>query len=116
MATGGVDTPEASAFVECCAMLFEVIDNPESLAWKLYSKGFISDETRNRATQQTSTREERVTVLLAAVEKQIRVNPKRLYNLLEILSADKSTASVKEMLSAACEYSVHMTRPLKNVV
>ena len=104
MATVGADNNEARAFAECSAVLFEVIDNPESLAWNLYAKGLVSLEIRSKATQHTSTREERVTVLLSAVERQIRTHPKRFNDLLEVLSVDKSTTQVKEKLSAACKY------------
>ena len=101
---GWSDSNGASTFAECSTILIYVIDNlSNSLAWILYTKGFISLKTHSRVTQQMqmSIRKERVMVLLTVVEKQIHVDPKQSKDLLEVFSVDNSTV---QKLSAAYEH------------
>ena len=88
------DPPEVKAFTECSELLYTTIENPESLAWKLFSVRLISKETRTKANQQSQTREYKMTTLLEALETQIVANPRNFYEILKVMPSEQLKAKL----------------------
>ena len=96
MATAGGVSAEAEAFRKCSELLYNGIQNLESLAWSCFSKGMISSETRNRVTNQNFARGDKANILLEAIEAKIKLSPESFYQLADILTDDKLKGKLLE--------------------
>ena len=76
MATGGENfNPAYETFRKHSADLLTVIQNPEVLAWELYSKGVVSSTVVEFTNNMMHGRSTRTSNLLVAVDSQIEVDP-----------------------------------------
>ena len=77
------------AFRKHYAVLLETIDNPTILAARLYSDDVLSRHTRDKINELTLT-EQKVTELLVATEKTIRLDPSNYHKFVEALEKESS--------------------------
>ena len=76
MATGGENfNPAYEAFRKHSADLLTVIQDPEVLAWELYSKSVVTSTVVEFANNMMHERGERTSNLLMAVDLRIAVDP-----------------------------------------
>lgn len=76
--------PEVQAFREYFHFLAKAITNPEELALKVYSKGFLTDQTRDDICLSSAESNKRTTILLVAVQRQL--NSERMNTFTGVLS------------------------------
>ena len=88
MATGGGEnfSPAYETFRKHSADLLMVIQDPEVLAWELYSKDIITVDEREAACYHMHSRGMRTSSLLSAVESRIAVNPRAFDVFLSMLA------------------------------
>ena len=77
---------ESETLRKCCADLIKEIEDPELLAWELYSSNVISKKQVDEVSIAGQSAVQRKTRLLSAVGDQIPPNPARFQNLLLVLS------------------------------
>ena len=96
MATGGREcfNPAFEAFRKHSADLLTVIQDPEVLAWDLYSKDIITVDERDAACYHLHGRNMRTSNLLSAVESRIKVNPGAFDVLLSVLAKQPSMSDL----------------------
>ena len=86
MATGGENfNPAYETFRKHSADLLTVIQNPEVLAWELYSKGVVSSTVVEFTNNMMHGRSTRTSNLLVAVDSQIEVDPRVFDVFLSVL-------------------------------
>ena len=96
MATGGRENfnPAYEIFRKQSADLLIVIQDPEVLAWELYAENIIPAAVRDAVTNMTHERGMRTSKLLAAVESQIAVDPKKFNVFLSVLAKEPSMSDL----------------------
>ena len=86
MATGGENFNAAyEAFRKHSADLLTVIQDPEVLAWELFSENVVTSAVVEFANNMTHERGERTSKLLMAVGSQIAVDPRTFDVFLSVL-------------------------------
>ena len=103
MATGGRESfnPAYEAFRKHSADLLTVIQDPEILAWELYSKDIITLDERNAACYHLHGRSMRTSNLLSAVESRIKVNPGAFDVFLTVLAKKPSMSDLHRRIKDA---------------
>ena len=96
MATGGGESfnPAYKAFREHSDDLHTVIQDPEDLAWKLYSKDIITADEREAACYRMHGRSMRTSSMLSAVESKIEVDPGKFDVFLSVLAKQPSMSDL----------------------
>ena len=96
MATGGGKNfnPAYETFRKHSADLLTVIQDPEVLAWELYSKDIITVDEREAACYHMHSRGMRTSSLLSAVESKIAVNPGAFDVFLSVLAKRPSMSDL----------------------
>ena len=86
-ANGGESVnPAGKTFRKYSAQLLTAIQDPEVLAWDLYSVDIISQAVRDSATNTMHERRVRTSKLLEAVESQISLDPNTFDVFLSVLA------------------------------
>ena len=103
MATGGRESfnPANKAFRKHSADLLTVIQDPEILAWELYSKDIITVDERDDACYHLHGRNMRTSNLLSAVESKIKVNPGAFEVFLAVLAKQPSMSDLCRRMTDA---------------
>ena len=84
--SGGSVNAAGKTFRKYSAQLFTAIQDPEVLAWELYSEAIISQAVRDSATNTMHERGVRTSKLLEAVESQILLDPNTFDVFLSVLA------------------------------
>ena len=82
------DTPEYCTFREYYYRLVQTIQDPLSLAARLFSQGIITSAVKEQMSMLGLSRLEKNNVLLNAVEMKIQTDPSVLHVFLETLNED----------------------------
>ena len=103
MATSGRESinPAYEAFRKHSADLLTIIQNPEVLAWELYSKDIITLDERNAACYHLHDRSMRTSNLLSAVESRIAVDPGAFDVFLSVLAKQPSMSDLHRRMKDA---------------
>ena len=88
----------AEAFRKCSAELLIGIQNPELLAWQLYSDEVVSETVADEVSVVGLSAVQRKTRLLSAVRDQITVDPNKFQNLLQALRKQPPLKDVADKL------------------
>ena len=98
--SAAVDGPsaESETFRKCSSDLHKGIQDPESLAWELYSDGVVSETVVDEVSVLGLSAIQRKTKLLSAVRDAIAVDPTKFQNLLTALQKRPPLKSVAEKL------------------
>ena len=91
---------ESKAFRKCSADLIRGIQDPELLAWELYSDEVVSEVIVDEISVVGLSAVQRKTRLLSAVRDQIAVDPTKFQNLLLVLRNQPQLKGVAEKLKA----------------
>ena len=96
MATGGGESfnPAYEAFRKHSADLHTVIQDPNDLAWELYSKDIITAHEREDACYHMHGRSMRTSSMLSAVESKIEVDPGKFDVFLSVLAKQPSMSDL----------------------
>ena len=89
---------ESEAFRKCSADLIRGIQDPELLAWELYSDDIIPEIIVDKVSVVGLSGVQRKTRLLTAVRDQITVDRKKFQKLLMVLRSQPSLKGVAEKL------------------
>ena len=93
----------SEAFRKCSTDLIRGIQDPELLAWELYSDDVVSETVMDEVSVVGLSDVQRKTRLLNAVRAQITVHPAKFQNLLRTLRRQPSLKDVAEKLKTAYE-------------
>ena len=88
----------SEAFRKCSADLIRGIQDPELLAWELYSDDVVSETVVDEVSVMGLSSVQRKTRLLSAVRDQIAVDPAKFQNLLLALRKRPPLKDVAEKL------------------
>ena len=100
------ETPEYRTFREHYDSLYHAIQDPLSLANRLFTQGIIALAVKEQMSVSPLSRLEKNNALLGAIDMQIRTNPSTLNTLLSILNEDSSVQSlVKNMRGKQCMHA-----------
>ena len=88
--TGGTQSAECSSFQNHFADLYESIQNPTTLAVRLFTADLLSRETRKRICSRAVIDSDKVTEILDAVETMIRLDSSNFYKFVEELGKESS--------------------------
>ena len=88
----------SEAFRKCSADLMRGIQDPELLAWELYSDEVISETVVDEVSVVGLSGVQRKTRLLSAVRDQIAVDPNKFQNLLQALRKQPPLKDVADKL------------------
>ena len=91
---------ESKAFRKCSANLIRAIEDPELLAWELYSDEVISESVVDEVSTVGLSSVQRKTRLLSAVRDTIADDPDKFQNLLIVLRNQPSLKGVADKLKA----------------
>ena len=94
---------ESEAFRKYSADLIREIQDPELLAWELYSDDVISQTGMDKVSMVGLSSVQRKTRLLDAVRLQIATDPTKFQNLLKVLRNQPQLKDVAEKLKTAYE-------------
>ena len=97
---------ESKAFRKCSADLIRGIQDPELLAWELYTGNVVSEMVVDDMSMVGLSNLQRKTRLLNAARAQITVHPSKFENLLQALRKQPSLKGMAEKLKTAYE-SIH---------
>ena len=97
---------ESEAFRKCSADLIRGIQDPELLAWELYSDDVISQTVMDKVSVVGLSSVQRKTRLLDAVRLQITTDPTKFQNLLKVLRNQPQLKDVAEKLKTAYESQI----------
>ena len=108
MATSGGKNfnPAYETFRKHSADLLTVIQDPEVLAWDLYSKDIITVDEREAACYHLHGRRMRTSSLLSAVESKIVVNPGAFDVFLSVLAKRPSMSDLHRRMKDTYSKSV----------
>ena len=96
-------TTECRIFREHYDRLYNAIQDPLSLATRLFTSNIITSAVREEMSAMGRTRLDRNNALLSAVETRIRTDPSRLQEFLAYLNEDPSMQSlVKNIRGKKC--------------
>ena len=88
----------SEAFRKCSADLIRGIQDPELLAWELYSDDVVSETVVDEVSVVGLSGVQRKTRLLSAVRDQIAVDPTKFQNLLHALRKQPPLKDVADRL------------------
>jgi len=115
-------TPEQQAFARSYNTLQDFIAhslNPDSFANQLYSQNLITKDKRTEAQSINQSVQRKCTLLLEAVETQIKYDPTKFHDFLEILSEDSAMETLSDILRDTYEHQVppdaRLTKPLSHI-
>ena len=91
----------AATFKKFSGELMTVIQDPELLAWELYSEGIITVDEREAACHHMHFRSMRTSSLLSAVEGKIKVDPAKFDVFLSVLAKNSSFTDICEKMKGA---------------
>ena len=91
---------ESEAFRKCSADLIREIQDPELLAWELYSNDVVLESVTEEVSMMGLSVVQRKTRLLNAVRVQIAIAPAKFQKLLLVLTKQPSLKDVAEKLKA----------------
>ena len=94
---------EFEAFRKCSADLIRKIQDPELLAWELYSDNILSQTAIDEVSVVELSTMQRKTKLLNAVRLQIVFDPTKFQNFLQVLRKQPSLEGVAEKLKTTYE-------------
>ena len=92
------ETPEYCTFREHYDRLYHAIQDPLSLATRLFSQGIIASAVKERMSMLGLSRLEKNNVLLNAVEMKIQTDPSVLHVFLATLNEDTSMQPLAESM------------------
>ena len=104
-------SPEQRAFRERYGILqdaFIHLLNLDSFANKLYAQKFITQDRHSEAQSQHHTEQRRCTLLLDAVDNQIKYKPRRFHDFLKLLSEDPAMEDVSKTMQVTYEEQVSL--------
>ena len=90
----------SEAFRKCSADLIRGIQDPELLAWELYSDEIVSETVVDEVSVVGLSGVQRKTRLLSAVRDLIAVDPAKFQNLLLVLRNQPQLKGVAEKMKA----------------
>ena len=96
------ETPEYRTFREHYDRLYHAIQDPLSLAARLFSQGIIPSAVKEQMSMLGVSRLEKNNVLLSAVEMKIQTDPSVLQVFLPTLNEDPSMLSLAESMQSKC--------------
>ena len=96
------ETPEYRTFREYYDRLVHAIQDPLSLATRLFSQGIITYEIKDRVNILALSKLEKTDKLLSAIEGQIRSDPNMFQNFLSALNKDSSMQPQVESMQSKC--------------
>ena len=96
------ETPECCSFRKHYDRLYHVIQDPLSLATRLYSQGIITSAVKEQMSILGVSRLEKNNALLSAVEMQIQTDASVLHVFLATLNEDPSMQSLAESMQSKC--------------
>ena len=89
-----ISTSVASRALRKSYKLFKDSVDPDSLVAVLYSNMLLTPDERERATQTTETANQRLQVILMALERRISADPNVFHTLLTVLMAEPALEAV----------------------
>ena len=89
-----ISTSVASRALRKSYKLFKDSVDPDSLVAVLYSNMLLTPDERERATQKTETANQRLQVILMALERRISADPNVFHTLLTALMAEPALEAV----------------------
>ena len=104
-------TAEFEAFRKCSADLIRGIQDPELLAWELYSDDVVSETVVDEVSVMGLSSVQRKTRLLSAVRDQIAVDPAKFQNLLLALRKRPPLKDVAEKLETIYNCGMYTAIP-----
>ena len=96
-------TAESEAFRKCSADLIRGIQDPELLAWELYSDDVVSETVVDEVSVVGLSGVQKKSRLLSAVRDQIAVDPAKFQNFLQALNKQPPLIKVAKKLEANCD-------------
>ena len=90
------ETPEYRTFRQYYDRLYNAIQDPLSLATRLFASNIVTSAVREEMSAMGRTRLDRNNALLGAVETRIQTDPSRLQEFLSHLNEDPSMQSLVE--------------------
>ena len=96
------ETPEYCTFREHYYRLYHAIQDPLSVATRLFARSIITSAVTGRMIAMGLSTLEKNSVLLSAVEMQIRTDPKTFYEFLSALNEDPSMWGLVESIQSKC--------------
>ena len=96
------ETPEYCTFREHYDRLYQAIQDPLSLAARLYSQGIITSAVKENMSVPAFSRLEKNNALLSAVEMQIHTNSSAYHVFLSALKEDTTMLSLVESMQSKC--------------
>ena len=89
--------PEFRALQKCNDLFTRSLD-PENLAPVLYSRGLLTLQEKERATQQTSTSSQKLDEIFKGMMRRVCVNPQCFKTILEALSEEQANTFVAKRI------------------
>ena len=96
------ETPECRTFREHYDRLYHAIQDPLSLATRLFSQGIIPSAVKEQMSVLGVSRLEKNNVLLNAVEMKIQTDASVLHVFLSTLNEDTSMQPLVESIQSKC--------------
>ena len=96
------ETPEYRTFREHYDRLYHAIQDPLTLATRLFARSIITSAVTGRMIAMGLSTLEKNSVLLSAVEMQIRTGPKTFYEFLSALNEDPSMWALVGSIQSKC--------------
>ena len=101
------ETPEYRAFREHYDRLYHAIQDPLSLATRLFSRGIITSVVKEKVTVSALTRLEKNDALLTAVLGRIRTDLRMFHEFLSTLNEDTSMKSLVKSIQGMISLRVY---------
>ena len=108
------ETPEYRTFREHYDRLVCAIQDPLSLATRLFTQGTITYEVKDRVNILALSKLEKTDKLLSAIEGQIRSDPNMFQHFLSALNKDPSMHPLVESMQSKCVSYVEPSPAKKN--
>ena len=105
------ETPEYRTFRVHYDRLVHAIQDPLSLATRLFTQGIITYEVKDRVNILGLSKLEKTDKLLSAIEGQIRSDPNMFQNFLSALNKDPSMHLLVESMQSKCVSYVETPPP-----
>ena len=96
------ETPEYRTFREHYNSLYHAIQDPLSLAIRLFTRSIITSAVTGRMVAMGLSTLEKNGILLSAVEMQIRTDLMMFYEFLSVLNEDPPMQSLVESMQSKC--------------
>ena len=103
------ETPEYRTFREHYDRLYHAIQDPPSLATRLFTRSIITSAVIGRMIAVGLSTLEKNIVILSAVEMQIQTNPRMFNVFLSALSEDPSMQTLVESMESKCLFCMHLS-------